>query len=126
VRLGFLLPGWAWSAVPRLDGLGHQTQNLVERPRPSYSNKWRDGLKKYSKSETKTLHRTLPTGIRLGQSFFPWNRCAQSHGSGPARASQQHRWTGAMHPRQRFNPLGQEAARTRSGGAGRLPELLLE
>jgi|SRR5579864_218773 len=58
----------------RLDGLGHQTPNLVERPRPSYSNKWRDRLKKYSKSETKTLHRTIPTARRLGQSFFPWNR----------------------------------------------------
>jgi hypothetical protein len=35
VRLGFLLPGWAWSAVPRLDGPGHETPNLVERPGPS-------------------------------------------------------------------------------------------
>jgi hypothetical protein len=32
---GFLLPGWAWSAVSRLDGLGHETPNLVERPGPS-------------------------------------------------------------------------------------------
>ena len=50
MRLGVLLPDWAWSAVPSLDGLGHETPSLVERPRPSYTNKWRDRPKKYSKS----------------------------------------------------------------------------
>ena len=37
VRLGFLLPEWAWSAVPRPDGLSHETPNLVERPGPPFT-----------------------------------------------------------------------------------------
>jgi hypothetical protein len=71
VRLGVLLPGWAWSAAPSLDGLGHETPSLVERPRPSYTNKWRDRPKKYSKSVNEDVASNTAYSEKTGPILLP-------------------------------------------------------